>query len=154
MELISFNTIFEENFILDPLLTYNGFDNDDYYDPAEIFKSESLDIDSIFAEAVTKNNLLQRLWEIIKKAANWIISKIMQLVKGIKRAIFGKKKTANQILKQIKADSPVLDFSTGGGLGNKTSLSRHAHMNNSDCGFAFAVFHPGTSVPLGNPWKN
>ena len=58
------------------------------------------------------------------------------------------------VLKQIKADSPVLDFSTGGGLENKTSLSRHAHMNNNDCGFAFAVFHPGTSVPLGNPWKN
>ena len=59
------------------------------------------------------------------------------------------------IIKQVKADSPVLDFSYGGGgETTKTSNSRHAHTNNSDCGFAFAVFHPGTGVPLGNPWKN
>lgn len=58
------------------------------------------------------------------------------------------------VLQQIKADSPVLDFSTGGGGGTTTTNSRHAHTNNSDCGFAFAVFHPGTGVPLGNPWKN
>lgn len=59
------------------------------------------------------------------------------------------------IIKQVKADSPVLDFSTGGGGGTSVGThSRHAHTNNSDCGFAFAVFHPGTGVPLGNPWKN
>lgn len=59
------------------------------------------------------------------------------------------------VLKQIQSDSPVLDFSTGnGGGGSSSSFSRHAHTNNSDCGFAFAVFHPGTGVPLGNPWKN
>lgn len=57
------------------------------------------------------------------------------------------------VLKQIKSDSPVLDFSTGGGGSGSSSFSRHAHTNNSDCGFAFAVFHPGTGVPLGNPWK-
>ena len=59
------------------------------------------------------------------------------------------------IIKQVKADSPVLDFSTGGGNGGSVlTNSRHAHTSNSDCGFAFAVFHPGTGVPLGNPWKN
>lgn len=59
------------------------------------------------------------------------------------------------VIKQIKADSPVLDFSTGVGGGiSVVNHSRHAHTNNSDCGFAFAVFHPGTGVPLGNPWKN
>ena len=57
------------------------------------------------------------------------------------------------VLKQIQSDSPVLDFSTGSGGGSRSSFSRHAHTNNSDCGFAFAVFHPGTGVPLGNPWK-
>lgn len=59
------------------------------------------------------------------------------------------------VLKQVQTDSPVLDFSTGGGGGGSggAAFSRHAHMNNSDCGFAFAVFHPGTGVPLGNPWK-
>ena len=56
------------------------------------------------------------------------------------------------VIKQVKSDSPVLDFSTGGGGGSTNS--RHAHTSNSDCGFAFAVFHPGTGVPLGNPWKN
>ena len=56
------------------------------------------------------------------------------------------------VLKQVKADSPVLDFNTFGG--GSSSLSRHAHTNNSDAGFSFAVFHPGTGVPLGNPWKN
>ena len=55
------------------------------------------------------------------------------------------------ILKYVSSDYPVLDFSiSGSGGGN----SRHAHINNSDCGFAFAVFHPGTGVPLGNPWKS
>ena len=60
------------------------------------------------------------------------------------------------VLKEEMADSPVLDFSTGGGGGGGSSapISRHAHINNNDCGFAFAVFHPGTGVPLGNPWKN
>lgn len=59
------------------------------------------------------------------------------------------------VIKQVKSDSPVLDFSTGGSGGTTmASNSRHAHTNNSDCGFAFAVFHPGTGVPLGNPWKN
>lgn len=58
------------------------------------------------------------------------------------------------VIKQVKADSPVLDFSTGGGGTASSTNSRHAHTSNSDCGFAFAVFHPGTGVPLGNPWKN
>ena len=60
------------------------------------------------------------------------------------------------VVKQIKSDSPVLDFSTGGWSGGSSIAinSRHAHTSNSDCGFAFAVFHPGTGVPLGNPWKN
>lgn len=59
-----------------------------------------------------------------------------------------------RILNLITSDSPVVDFSTGGGGGTSSGgIGRHSHTNNSDGGFSFAVFHPGTSLPLNIPWK-
>lgn len=60
--------------------------------------------------------------------------------------------TSISVLRQITSDYPVLDFSISGSSGGGNQI--HSHINNSDCGFAFAVFHPGTGVPLGNPWKS
>lgn len=80
-----------------------------------------------------------------------------EIADGLKTAPMSLVPVAREVvvIKQVKSDSPVLDFSTGGGSGGGgVNHSRHAHTNNSDCGFAFAVFHPGTGVPLGNPWKN
>lgn len=59
------------------------------------------------------------------------------------------------VLKMVTGDSPVLDFSvgTGGGVSSSGGIGRHGHIDNADGGFAFAVFHPGTGVPLNIPWK-
>lgn len=58
------------------------------------------------------------------------------------------------VLHLIKADSPVLDFGTGGSdNGGSSGIRRHSHATNADGGFAFAVLHPGTSIPPGIPWK-
>ena len=109
---LTFDQIFENAFVLDPFLTYNGFDNDDYFDPVDVFKTESGYIDEILTEAeeIKKKNILQRIWSTIKKAVKWIVDKIIDIVKGIKRAIFGKKKTVNQLLKMIGAKKHEVQF--------------------------------------------
>ena len=112
MENIVVDQIFENVFTLDPLLRYNGIDNDDYFDPAEVFKTESGYMDDLLTEAdeAKKKNILQKIWATIKKAVKWIGSKIIQIVKGIKRAIFGKKKTANQILKMMNVEKHEVKY--------------------------------------------
>jgi len=97
------DSLFENTLRLDPLL--------EYFDPMEVFKTDSNYINDIFTEAeTTKKNLLQRIWETVKKAVMWIGQKILQIVKGIKRAIFGKKKTATQILKQMNVKKHEVQF--------------------------------------------
>lgn len=113
MEVMTANEImFESILTLDPLLEHNGFDNDIYFDPMEVFKTESTYIDNILNEAADtkKKNILSRLWDTVKKIVKWIGAKIVQMVKGIKRAIFGKKKSANQILKQMKINKHEVQF--------------------------------------------
>ena len=113
MEAITNTELMIESILtLDPLFEHNEFDNDIYFDPVKIFKTESICIDNILNEATEtkKKNILEKLWSTIKKIVKWIGSKIMQMVKGIKRAIFGKKKSANQILRQIKANKHQVQF--------------------------------------------
>lgn len=109
MDTIINDQIFESVFTLDPLLRY-GFD--DCFDPMEEFKTESIYIENVMTEAssITKKNLLKKLWKLIKDAVKWIGSKLIQMIKGIKRAIFGKTKTSNQILKQIKAEKHEVQY--------------------------------------------
>jgi len=55
------------------------------------------------------------------------------------------------ILQIYKDDYPIVDFASGGG-GGIGGMRRHDHRDNSNFGFAFSVFHPGTGIPM-LPWE-
>lgn len=124
------------------------------YDPEKILKIKNNEINSFSFEENT-----------ISRALCTVTVEFVYLYTKYNVATNSENSTANSkrllvpiarnvtVLKQIDATSPVLDFNISGNNASAT-LSRHAHINNHDAGFAFAVFHPGTSVPLGNPWKN
>lgn len=59
--------------------------------------------------------------------------------------------TKPTIIQIYKDDYPIIDFASGGGSSG-TGMRRHMHSSNDDYGFAFSVFHPGTSVPQ-KPWE-
>lgn len=56
------------------------------------------------------------------------------------------------VLQQTKANAPVFDFSLEGSGGG--GIKQHNHIPHIDgTGFAFAVFHPGTTMPQ-LPWSS
>lgn len=58
------------------------------------------------------------------------------------------------VLQQFSSEHHMIDFcSGGGGGGSGNGLAQHNHIPHVDgSGFAFAVFHPGTSMPQ-LPWN-
>ena len=60
--------------------------------------------------------------------------------------------TKPTLIQIYKNDYPIIDFASGGGSFGGSGMRRHMHSSNDDYGFAFSVFHPGTSVPQ-KPWE-
>lgn len=108
------------------------------YDPAFVYKVNVKNMDTFKLQESYKNILcaikvqLQPMWVSTDQS-----QKIQQDVAVIKNRPI--------VLQQMQSKSPVFDFSLQGGGGG---IKQHNHIPHIDgTGFAFAVFHPGTTMP-------
>lgn len=109
------------------------------YDPAVVYKVNVENMDTFNLQDSYKNILcaikvqLQPMWVSTDKS-----SKIQQDVAIIKNRPI--------VLQQMQSNAPAFDFSlSGAGSG---AIKYHNHIPHIDgTGFAFAVFHPGTTMP-------
>lgn len=108
------------------------------YDPAAVYKVNVKNMATFQLQESYKNILcaikvqLQPMWVSIDQT-----QKIQQDVAVIKNRPI--------VLQQMQANAPVFDFSLQGAGGG---IKQHNHIPHIDgTGFAFAVFHPGTTMP-------
>ena len=144
------NVLFWTNLIAGNTFKVTQGGQDKYkYDPSKILKIKKDEMSSFVFEDNTITRVLCSVTIEFKQL--YVKNSIAGSEESLSKRLIPVASDIN-ILREEQADFPVLDFTINGN-GRTASHSRHAHTNNSDCGFAFAVFHPGTGVPLGNPWR-
>ena len=85
-----------ERFNLDPLAGYDDF----VFENAEVIQyiTEA-------SEGATKKNILQKLWDLIKKLINILKKGLAKMINFIKRLVSRKNKTADQIIQEALGES-------------------------------------------------
>lgn len=112
------------------------------YDPDKIFLFDENNLEEADTESSSIRILCSAMltWEIEKTNSSLVYDSVFRWVPMIQKVnVIG-----------LFTDGMIVDFSNGSGNGG--GFGRHNHSNNNQCGFAYAVAAPGTSLNPVN-WK-